>query len=432
MGWSADQRADETDRSAARHELGAQNVGDLIRLDPHGSHGEETLRRIPLGTRVADGGMDESSLRDLLFRSPRSLPVATIDAAYSAPVPICRELYTAAGYVDALYINALGRLMLAEFKLWRNPQARREVIGQILDYTKELASWGYDDLQREVSRALDRKGNVPYELVKKQAPEVEEASFVDNVSRHLNRGEFLLLIIGDGIHEGVENIVQFVQSHSGLHFNLALIEAALYRDTANRVIVQPRVLMRTEVIRRVVLEGVHVEDLPPENRDAEDTPTDQQRENIRFWTAVLDDYTFSDVNVDVPKVTKQPVLYVKVPGSGSGGYGTPFVGFLDRGDSIVGCYLTDRKDSPLGTAVYKEAERAFHELQNELGDELEHWENKKGRPRIGFWRRTQFPLPPENSTSGEFEEVVEWMRDKLDRLVSTLHPRLQRMISAKD
>ena len=73
---------------------------------------------------------------DLLFQFPRSLPVAAIDAAYSDPVPFCRELSAPAGYVDALYINALGRLILAEFKLWRNPQARREVIGQILDYTK--------------------------------------------------------------------------------------------------------------------------------------------------------------------------------------------------------------------------------------------------------------------------------------------------------
>ena len=56
------------------------------------------------------------------------------------------QLYTTAGYVNALYINELGRLILAEFKLWRNPQARREVIGQILDYTKELASWEYSDL----------------------------------------------------------------------------------------------------------------------------------------------------------------------------------------------------------------------------------------------------------------------------------------------
>ena len=247
-----------------------QTYGDLIRLDPGNQDGVETLRRIPLGTRVDDGGMDESSLRNLLFQFPRSLPVESIDAAYSNPVPICTELPTGAGAVDALYINALGRLILAEFKLWRNPQARREVIGQILDYSKELASWSYADLMRVVSRRLDRKGNVPYQLVRAQLPGVDETQFGDNVSRHLKRGEFLLLIIGDGIREGVESIVQFVQSHSGLHFNLALVEAALYRDTDNRVIVQPRVLMRTEVIRRVVLQSGRVEDLVGDDEDTED------------------------------------------------------------------------------------------------------------------------------------------------------------------
>ena len=39
-----------------------------------------------------------------------------------------------------------------------------------------------------------------------------------------------MLIVCDDSREGVENIVEFVQRHSGLHFNLALVEAALYRD----------------------------------------------------------------------------------------------------------------------------------------------------------------------------------------------------------
>ena len=45
-----------------------------------------------------------------------------------------------------MYVNPLGLLILAEHKLWRNPQARREVIGQILDYAKEFASWSYEEL----------------------------------------------------------------------------------------------------------------------------------------------------------------------------------------------------------------------------------------------------------------------------------------------
>ncbi len=35
--------------------------------------------------------------------------------------------------------------MLVEAKLWRNPEARRKVIGQILDYAKELSRWNYED-----------------------------------------------------------------------------------------------------------------------------------------------------------------------------------------------------------------------------------------------------------------------------------------------
>lgn len=408
-----------------------QTYGDLIRLGPDLRAGEETLQRIPLGSRVADGGMDESSLRGLLFRSPRALPVAAIDAAYSDPVPICTELSTGAGPVDALYINALGRLILAEFKLWRNPQARREVIGQILDYAKELASWGYEDFQRKVSRALKRTGNVPYELVRAHSPDVDEKVFVDNVTRHLKRGEFLLLIVGDGIHEGVENIVHFVQGHSRLHFNLALVEAALYRDTTNCVFVQPRVLMKTKIIRRVVHEGVLVEDLAREDGDVDDTPSDLQQENIRFWTAVLHDYAFSDVNVDVPKVTKGPVVRIKVRGSGHGDFGLLFVGFLQRNRPIAGCYLTHRHEVLPAVDVYKEVERSLEEIRDELGDDLEQWVNKDGRPRIGFVREVQFPLPGEDSSSGEFEEAVAWMRERLDRLVSTFHPRLQQMISER-
>ena len=325
-----------------------QGYGDLIRIDPIVGGAAQVLRRVPLGTAVAKGGIDESSLRDLLFEFPETLPLGAIDAAFARPVPVCRELSTPAGYVDALYVNPLGRLVLAEFKLWRNPQARREVIGQILDYAKEFASWTYEDLQREVSRSLGRKGNVLYELARGQAPDLDEASFVDNVSRHLERGEFLLLIIGDGIREGVENIVDFVQRYSGLHFSLALVEAALYRDTAGRIVVQPRCLARTQVVQRLVFgEGV-----PLPEGDGDDEPrSPHEEENVRFWSAVLRDYAFSDVAVDVPKVPSEPSLFVTVPDSGFGNWGLWFSGYLQRGERHRLLPDGPEGDSPSGTGI---------------------------------------------------------------------------------
>ena len=227
----------------------------LVRVNARKCEEVEILTRLQLKKGASEGSVDEGTLRDLLFRHPQTLPISAIDPAYDGIVSICKELRTQTGYVDGLYANSSGRLVIAEFKLWRNPQARREVIGQILDYAKDLASWGYEDLQREISLNLGKTGNVLYELVRKDSPELDEAGFVDNVTRHLKRGEFLLLIVGDGIREDVENIVEFVQSHSGLHFNLALVETALYRDAADHLFVQPRVLACTEIVQRFVVEG---------------------------------------------------------------------------------------------------------------------------------------------------------------------------------
>ncbi len=55
------------------------------------------------------------------------------------------------GRVDNFLITASGLPIILECKLWRNPEARREVAGQILEYAKTLTRWTYDDPQREVS-----------------------------------------------------------------------------------------------------------------------------------------------------------------------------------------------------------------------------------------------------------------------------------------
>ena len=330
--------------------------------------------------------------------------------------------------MDALFVNRLGRMTLVEFKLWRNPQARREVIGQILDYAKELASWSYEDLQREISKASRKSGNVLHELVRAKYPDTDEAAFVDNVTRHLKRGEFLLLIIGDGIREGVENIVDFVQRNSGLHFNLALVEAALYRDTQDRYIVQPRIIARTEIVRRFVYETGEVADTPPIDLEGKDEMSDNQRENLRFWTAVLNGYSFSDVTVEVPKITKESNLIVHVSGSETGKWDLYFSGFLNRSSpGGIGCYLTRKRGNPITEHIYGQIEGTLEELRTEAGSDLDSWTNSSGNPRVGFHSNEDLPFKLPDDSAG-FQDSVRWMREKLDLLVSTVHPRLRQML----
>ena len=408
----------------------APTYGDLIRVDTGNGAAPEVLQRVPLGSGTSSGGVDEATLQDLLFQFPQALPIATIDPAYAPAVPICRELALPAGYADALYVNHLGRLTLAEFKLWRNPQARREVIGQILDYAKDLASWGYEDLQRQVSLALGKSGNALYDLVRRQSPDLNEAEFVDSVTRHLRRGEFLPLIIGDGIQEGAANIVDFVQRYSGLHFNLAMVEAALYRDAANCLIIQPRVLARTEIVQRFVVDGSSVMDMTlTDVEEQQETHSEQDEQNLRFWSAVLRDFAFSDTTVEIPPPVKDSTLYVRVRNSGYSGWALCFDGWLGRSAGAFGCFLMARRDYQREVRIHEQLVASLEELRTEMGDELEHWQNAAGRPRIGFRRQGSLDFLAAGEESEEFREAVSWMRAHLDRLVSTLHPRLQAMLA---
>ena len=83
--------------------------------------------------------------------------------------------------------------------------------------------------------------------------EIDEASFIDAVSRNLRRGRFLLLIVGDGIREGVESMTEFLQQYAGLHFTLAIVELALFEVPTGGYLAQPRVLARTTNIDRGIV-----------------------------------------------------------------------------------------------------------------------------------------------------------------------------------
>ena len=248
------------------------------------------LQRVSLGRSGETNGYNESWLQELVFNKPACLPVAEIDQAFSELIPVCRELNTPVGPIDVLYVTPKGRLVILEAKLWRNPEARRKVVGQILDYAKEVSRWTYDDLQREVARVTGRKGNALFELVRESYPDVDEASFVDEVARGLRLGRFLLLIVGDGIREGVGAIAEFLERYGSLDFTFGLVEMGIYQIDGQDLLVQPRVLSKTMVFRRsvVVLEqrGLEVQE---EGEEQEQSEEQHERSQFfhEFWSHFL-------------------------------------------------------------------------------------------------------------------------------------------------
>jgi hypothetical protein len=239
--------------------------------------------------------VSEAYIQALVHEHPACLPIAEIDAMFSGPVPICTELNTPAGPIDNFMVTPSGLPVLIECKLWRNPEARREVVSQILDYAKELSRWSSSDVQREVSHRLRSDGNPMLDMVRAVDPEVDEQQFNDGLTANLRRGRFFLLIVGDGIREGVEAIAEYLQLHAGLHFSLGLVELPIYVMPNGDRLVAPRVLARTAlVIRNVVAvpDGYAVDEVEDPTSVAEIDPerTKLAEQSKQFWTEFVDHY----------------------------------------------------------------------------------------------------------------------------------------------
>lgn len=208
------------------------------------------LRHVPLDAPP----FREDGLQELLAAHPQLLPVGEIEPAFAPLICLGREIGTQSGPLDILYWTPKGYLTLVETKLWDNPQARREVVGQIVDYAKDLANWTYEELDAAVYRA---SGRHVLDHILDEDPDLSEAEYVENVSRNLRKARFLLLIAGNGIREGVVSMAKYLQQTPSLHFTLALVELALYRlnGVASRErFVQPRVVARTAEDKRAMVE----------------------------------------------------------------------------------------------------------------------------------------------------------------------------------
>ncbi|RYE50967.1 MAG: hypothetical protein EOP48_18925 [Sphingobacteriales bacterium] len=224
----------------------------------------------PLKRIALDGNVfNEKWLQQLIHDSPDILPVKDIDAGFSPMLPIGKEVFTKAGYIDNLYISDEGNITIVETKLWRNPEARREVVGQIIDYAKELSKWTFSDLDNAVknyNQLLNNNSDGLLATLNKTGflDDKQEQDYIDNVSRNLKRGRFLLLVVGDGIKESVEEMVEYLSQHPQLYFTLALVELQVFEveGSTDRVII-PQLVTRTKEIERAIIriEGVAASDV---------------------------------------------------------------------------------------------------------------------------------------------------------------------------
>ena len=253
------------------------------------------LERIPLNEKH----FQENWLQKIIHRNPQILPIDDIESGFAPLISLGREISTSVGYIDNLYISPNGYLTIVETKLWRNPEAKREVVGQIIDYAKELTNWNFTKLNDGVknsSQLYNNNSKGIIELIKdfENIEEHEEYKIVDNIERNLKRGRFLLLIVGDGIRESVEEMVDFLSNTPQIQFTLGLVELQFYKNpnVEGELIAIPNLITRTREITRAI---VKIENSTTGNVTIETDFIEEKVKPITVRTTITEDDFFEQL-----------------------------------------------------------------------------------------------------------------------------------------
>lgn len=253
------------------------------------------LERIPLNEKH----FQENWLQKIIHKNPQILPIDDIESGFAPLISLGREISTSVGYIDNLYISPNGYLTIVETKLWRNPEAKLEVVGQIIDYAKELTNWNFTKLNDGVKKSSQLYNNNSkgiIELIKEfeSIKEHDEYKIIDNIERNLKRGRFLLLIVGDEIRESVEEMVDFLSNTPQIQFTLGLVELQFFKNPniEGELIAIPNLITRTREITRAI---VKIENSTTGNVSIETDFIEEKVKPITVRTTITEDDFFEQL-----------------------------------------------------------------------------------------------------------------------------------------
>ena len=240
---------------------------------------------------VRDKAFQEDWLQELLYKHPSILPVNYLDESYEPLVSLGREIAN----IDNLFVSPNGLITIVETKLWRNPEAHRTVVAQILDYAKTLSTWTYDQFNQAASAYLSKiKGEevTIFTAVKKNVRnfELSEIEFQARVQECLTNGRFALLIVGDRIFPEATQLAEIIQSAPHFQFSMGFVELRCYkleRDSDWPLIVIPNFIIKTKEITRAVVRVVYEQKKPDVQVDAVEEEKTTSKTNLPVFIASL-------------------------------------------------------------------------------------------------------------------------------------------------
>lgn len=396
--------------------------------------GNDTLKeRFKKRQLDSDLPFDEKWLQTTIYHNIELLEATDPTYEKIRIVPLCREFALLSGirnlYLDILAVSETGRLVLVECKLWKNPQARREVLAQAFEYGSLMQSLSYSDLAAKLKKHI-KSGNedpIAYTL-RASGIEFDEALLIDRIATGLKIGDFHIIIAGDGIRTELIDLVNS-QTLSGMTANLSLLELAVHENEEGTILLSPAIPYETKTIKRKVLISAEGSPVPIE-QDESDVPSydnnkktkgrssneGQKIENRLFWDKAIKQIKFD-----------HPDQQALEKGSNNNGCATQLPDPLGRltafrsNENRIGVFLRISDEKAHQYEIYFRS--LLEAMQEEISPDIKmELQDKKSSLDILVEKNDVDIYSPETT-----ECQIKWLGTHLNKFVNFLRPLIKEM-----
>jgi hypothetical protein len=198
---------------------------------------QEEKRWISLSS---EGYSGEAHLQEILYKDPDIVPIedVSLDTELSPIKLMLKEVgLPGSGSTDLLGIDGNGNIYIIETKLARNPEVRRQVIGQILEYAAFLNERGLDWLDYIVKK--QKQVSISEYFDELNDPDWDKESFEQNLRDNLNSRTFKLFIAVDEMNPDLQRIINYMVNV--LNVEIYALELRYFKDKAGMELLVPNV-----------------------------------------------------------------------------------------------------------------------------------------------------------------------------------------------
>lgn len=188
----------------------------------------------------------EAELQKLLAESPELISIQDVRPGAGTLAVAVREFPLPIGSVDLLAFSPQGDIAVIECKLATNPEIKRKVIGQALEYGAYIWKMTYNELDETVKQRT-KMNLAEYMRSALGEPEWDEESFRANVELALENGSFILMIVVDEITDELGRIVRFMNACGNPAFSFSALEMRRFQ-TDQMEMLFPRVVGDTREV----------------------------------------------------------------------------------------------------------------------------------------------------------------------------------------